>query len=372
MSAAIPPNVLSDPRFKAARKLMKTGRVTEGPVEIFATLLEECINKYSDSSLEAATCFYEYGNALFRAVGNQSESISEDRQSDSLSEPEKPREVAANAAQARLASKAKNKDTEVTTDLTNGTHISDQGNLKRASYLEVEKEAENVSIEEVAGSEEQESSNQIENQSTVDDCTLALEMMENAYSIFEEKLNQNPDNDWILHQLPRTLQGIGDVLRELPSKKADAADAYSRALPYLEEFVNRHSKDSLELNALQDRRLLAEGNVLVADALLECEAEKDVVTSETKDILVKADERVDFARGYYDKARDELQEAVFLMGRIAATGADLGTHKEDMCFAATLLMGVGEALAAYDEETAASSNTENEAIKPVAKKPKTK
>ena len=37
------------------------------------------------------------------------------------------------------------------------------------------------------------------------------------------------------------------------------------------------------------------------------------MTTESKDVLVKAAERVDYARGYYDKARDELQETVLLM-----------------------------------------------------------
>ena len=93
-----------------------------------------------------------------------------------------------------------------------------------------------------------------------------------------------------------------------------------------------------------------EANILVAEALLACPKDEDVITTETKDLLVGAKERVDYARGYYDKARDELQEAVFLMGKIAASGADLGMEKEDICFAATLLMGVGETLAAHDDD----------------------
>jgi len=366
---------------------MKTGRVNEGAVDIFATLLEECINTYSDSSLEAAACFYEYGNALFRAA----ESISTDGvESNSLSKPDNPKEAAANAAQARLESKQEiSKSSSKTIDENTGEDRKKLGNLSNSEKLAIpykiegtsgtseeenSKPAENTSRKNNQGNEESEeerNNDEIENQSSGDDYTLALEMMENAYGIFEEKLTQHPNNDWILHQMSRTLQGLGDVLRVLPGRTADAADAYSRALPYLEEFVKTNSKDSLELNSLADRRLLVEANILVAEALLECEAGKDVVTSETKDILVMADERVDFARGYYDKARDELQETVFLMGRIAATGADLGTHKEDICFAATLLMGVGETLAVHDEEIQ-SNSTEDKAITPIAKKHKSK
>lgn len=40
------------------------------------------------------------------------------------------------------------------------------------------------------------------------------------------------------------------------------------------------------------------------------------------------------------------------MGRIAASGKDLGNEKEDVCFLATLLMGVGTTLAEFDEKGA--------------------
>ena len=40
----------------------------------------------------------------------------------------------------------------------------------------------------------------------------------------------------------------------------------------------------------------------------------DVVTSETHDTLAPAAECVDYARGYYGKARDALQEAIVLWG----------------------------------------------------------
>jgi hypothetical protein len=69
-------------------------------------------------------------------------------------------------------------------------------------------------------------------------------------------------------------------------------------------------------------------------------------------LIVSAAERVDYARGYYDKARDELQEVVLLMGEIAAQGGDVGKEKEDVCFAATMVMGVGTNLAQIDEEAA--------------------
>jgi len=46
---------------------------------------------------------------------------------------------------------------------------------------------------------------------------------------------------------------------------------------------------------------------------------------------------------------------VFLMGKIASSGQDLETEKEDVCFLATMLMGVGNTLADLDEAASASS-----------------
>jgi len=75
---------------------------------------------------------------------------------------------------------------------------------------------------------------------------------------------------------------------------------------------------------------------------------------------VPAAERIDYVRGYYDKARDELQEAVLLMGRLASQGHVVNEEKEDVCFVATLVMGIGTMLAEYDEQqeeqTAAASS----------------
>jgi hypothetical protein len=75
-------------------------------------------------------------------------------------------------------------------------------------------------------------------------------------------------------------------------------------------------------------------------------------------LIVSAAERVDYARGYYDKARDELQEVVLLMGQIAAQGGDVEQEKEDVCFIATMVMGVGTNLAQVDEEAAEQEPTQ--------------
>ena len=153
-----------------------------------------------------------------------------------------------------------------------------------------------------------------------DDVQLALEYMETAWSILDQ-YSENPSsydknyNSWAKEQIPRFLTGIGDVLSAM-KRHADATDAYLRALghrqKHLSEFTS--SNDEASLDFLQCRRRLVETNVLIAEELLACPPEQDVVTTESKDVLVSAAERVDYARRYHDKAQDELQETVLLMG----------------------------------------------------------
>jgi len=191
-----------------------------------------------------------------------------------------------------------------------------------------------------------------------DNGALALEMMENAFAIYDLNVNNeegsepSPYRDWMGHQIPRVLTGIGDVL-EFQGKHGDAVDAFTRAIPYRERQLDS-CKQLNTLTELKCQRLLTESFVLVCEALLRCPKDQDVRTTETGDVLVKANERADFVRGYYDKARDELQETVFLMAKIAASGTDMGTEKEDICFLSTMLMAVGQDLAELDEANAAN------------------
>jgi len=178
------------------------------------------------------------------------------------------------------------------------------------------------------------------------DVDLALEMMETAFSILDQNYEDGKNNSWMEDQRPRFLVGIGDVL-SFQNKHADAADAYIRAIP-LREAAVASANDKNTLDYLKKRRLLTETFVLVSEELLACPKGEDVVASTT--LLVTGTECVEYIKGYYEKAKDELQEAVFLMGRIAAAGIDLQSEKEDICFLATMLMGVGNALADIDEE----------------------
>jgi tetratricopeptide (TPR) repeat protein len=228
-----------------------------------------------------------------------------------------------------------------------------------------------------------------------EDVLLALEMMETCWSILDQYVSSSNSTtapasasevdyvDWATDQLPRVLTGLGDVLSNL-GRHADAADAYLRALGLrqaaLQERFDASALDawlaqpssggrngsallsSNQRDRLVDwlvcRRRIVEANVLIAEELLahgEAEgggAGRDVVTTETQTVLVSAKERVEYARGYYESSREQLQEAVLLLGQLKAKLPDhepLEEEKENVCFAATLVMGVGEALAALDE-----------------------
>jgi hypothetical protein len=335
------PKVTDDPRWKAARALVEAGN-SAGAVDMFATLTEEAIARYSETSLEAAVCYYEYGNALLRSSQSKME----------MAEEEEEEEESSNAFDNN------EKDGKL--------HVSDEKDKATAvinHHSIVEKNIRQTDESNSKSIDSEPSTVDVSNRQN--DFELALEMMENAFSIYEERQTiQASPTEWIKLQLPRVLQGLGDVLREL-DRKADAVDAYCRALPYRIESIQNHPKeDDLSIEHLKNRRLLVEANILIAEALLECDPDSDVMTSETKQLLVSAKERVDYARGYYDKARDDLQDTVFLMGRIAAAGKRDGfaKEKENICFAATLLMGVGETLAAYDEEN------QNQIDQPLPKK----
>ena len=126
------------------------------------------------------------------------------------------------------------------------------------------------------------------------------------------------------------------------------------------------------MDFLRARRLLCEANVLVAEALLHCPIGEDVVLSETGDVLVQAEEIMVYAQGYYDQARDELQETVYIMGRMAPRTAagvaeeeskEFATEKENACFCAQMLGGVGNMLAERDGEEEKSGDSEGPGAK---------
>ena len=208
-----------------------------------------------------------------------------------------------------------------------------------------------------------------------DDITLALEMMENAFSILEDYADNDIEQEtaskkyskWVKDQIPRILLGIGDTLSAL-GRHGDAADAYSRSLEIRQTMLQEFDKDDNTIEHLIAHRKVVEATILIAEELLSCPSNEDVITTETQSLIVKAQDRISYIRGYYDKARDALQEAVFCMGNLAARNVDLGQEKEDVCFLATLVMGVGESLASIEEDEDKEGETTE--IEPVKKKAK--
>lgn len=347
-------------------------------VEIYATLLEETTQQYGSTSIETAPAYYEYGNSLLRAATKQQMAVSaveeEDDDDTETKTEQKEQQRSAAAAAAESRQQPSNRKEEEN---------------KKPAAVEVEVIKSNDDEPE---NDEQQHEGKSNDGDDREDLNLALEMMENSFSISEEYNDtigkgeeDNGTNDinkyseWVKGQLPRILLGIGDTLSTL-NRHADAADAYSRALELrkirLQEFAdsregsNSDQQKKYTIEHLQAYRMVCEANILIAEELLSCPEDEDVLTTETQSLIVKAKERVSYARGYYDQARDALQEAVFFMGSLPRN-VDLGREKEDVCFLATLVMGVGESLAAIDEKedeaatAAAKNNTE-----PVKKKAK--
>lgn len=334
LSTSPTPSITSDPRYRAARRLIASGRSADGAIEMLATLVEEARSKYGEDSVEAAAVYYEYGNSLFRAV-------------------------------------EKRKDDEKV----------------------IMRDASTAKANEKRGMTDEE---------------LALELMENAFAIYDQYYDEAVDKDgnekedgeanrtvtvdtslvpWVEEQLPRVLGGIGDVLTAL-GRHPDAVDAYTRKAQHLDDALRdlserKGDKDGEEigLDFLRALRILCEANILVAEALLRCPLGQDCVLSETGDVLVEAKELVDYAQGYYDQARDELQETLYIMGRMASKSSgdnvpeevsrEFATEKENVCFCAQMLGGVGNLLAARDEEQEkGKTDNKSDGNGPDAKKPR--
>jgi len=354
------PAVVRDARFRAGRTLIATGRSSQA-VATFATLLQEARLKYGDSHLETAPAYYEYGNALFRSWQRQQEESEkegeEGKERDDQTNPDEEttkdssqqldrRALAAAAAERRNAS-------------VKSTSASDDKNINKVNQ---------VAVSSNGGGREsvtEDSATAASSTSQTDDVVLALEMMENAWSLLDQSLTDDASShlykEWISEQIPRVLIGLGDVLSAL-GRHPDSVDAYLRALKYRQEDLSRQlttAEQTDELQLLISRRRVVEVYILIAQEILECPRNQDVVTSESKDVLVKAKDIVEYAHGYYDKARDELQEAVLLMGKLVGGGLELKEEKENVCFAATMIMGVGGVLAELEDELPKEADATN-------------
>lgn len=339
------PVVTRDPRFKAGRNLIQKGLAAHGAVEIFESLTEEVGTKFGESSIEAAPAYFEYGNAILRAVNRQKMEAEEEE----AEQAKDPKEEAAKAAETRLQ------------------QSKDDARHQNSKPKTEEKETASAKISTAAAAAGDCISDSGENDEDDEqsDIKLALEMMENAYSIMDEENKVDKGGkygDWIKEAIPRALLGIGDTLSTL-GRHADAADAYSRALEWYQENLESFSKDMMSMEHLNAHRRICESTVLIAEELLFCPEGEDIVTNETKSLIVKASERIEYISGYYDRARDALQETLFFMAKLAASGTDIAIEKDEICHLSTMIMGVGMGLAEAQER-----ESNGRASEPVQKK----
>ena len=405
------PVVMRDARFRLGRALVTSGKAEEA-ISVFANLLEHARqtfanhedNTHNHQLEECAIAYYEYGNALLRSyqqhlqqvedehdeTGAAAESAEEDtitNATDTNNAAVDRRTAMAQAAEKRMASLSnKNVKDEPITTISTSTDIQSEPEAARSSRPDTHSPQSQQKEEEEDGKPtatvssslntadiKQEEADDGDDQEAVDDeeeddLTLALEMMETAWSILDKYVHQTTTMtttlvrkypNWCAEQLPRFLTGIGDVLGEL-ERHADAADAYSRALQLRQEQQQAQSTNTTAspITQLAHKRKIVEAYVLIAQEFLACPPGLDVITSETQTRLCPAHERLAVARGYYDQARDQLQDTVVLMGELVATkqsGPTTTSHtsleeeKENICFASTLVMGVGMQLAEQEE-----------------------
>jgi hypothetical protein len=352
------PKITKDPRFRAARKLIESGR--DGAIDMFGMLLEEARTKYGEASIETAPAYFEYGVALFRESQRQQEAareIEDDQKPAAVETPDTDKSEPKEKSSEEAGDDAENDDKE------NGGEEEENGE---------EEEGEN-------NDDDDEEEDQAEPEEE-DDLELAFSMMETAFAVYDNyvqlaKSSPKASSDYLEWaervQLPRILSNIGDLLSAM-GRHADAADTYTRELLYRDLNLARYENKEMSMEELVDRRKSVEANVLVATELLACEPGQDVITTETQSCLVKAAEREEFAGGYYEQARDQLQETVYLMAKLVAAAkddkekAELQKEKENVCFASTLVMGVGEQLAALKEQ---ATEKEKE-LEPAKKKAK--
>jgi hypothetical protein len=398
--------ITSDARFRLARSLMTSGGGGGGnssdnlekAIDIFASLLEDCRNRHGETSLNAALCYFEYGNALFRAVVRRKPMDGDETTNNDDNESEGDKKPAAKPG-ASAASRKRSLDDDNTKE-TDDTALSN----KKAK-------TENTDEDDNDDTDE-------------DDVALALEMLSTSFSIFDwhstwddDGTKTAPDEDekqYSLTQIPRILCTIGDI-HSYCGKFGNAVDAYCRALPYRENACKERQEankgESLSVEGLKCQRLLVETYALVAEALLACKEGEDVVCVDDQEVeeaeeeeedannrtatakksgknkegkvLVAAKDRIDFAQSHYETAREKLQDIgkltcfwalciliasfllqaklcclkhiirryiyfqtkqVYQMGKMAAAKIDLGDEKKDIGYLVMMLVGVGNSL----------------------------
>ena len=260
--STVQPKVVNDPRFRAGRRLIEEGKAHFGAVEMFEVLSEQSAAQFGEESVEAATAMFEYGNALFCAF--------------------------------RLRVEQKTDHTESSGESYGGTKIekNDEEDLLLAKDLmETSLVIHQRYVEETEGSK---SLNEI------------IERQSDSNEKYESYL------EWSRDQIPRILTTIGDICA-FKNLHIDAFYFYLQASPLRESSLKSekdkyHSRKTVTKNIITAQRHAVEINILSAEALLACPTDRDIVPSVTNEVLIKSTDIVDLANGYYQNARDGLQE----------------------------------------------------------------
>eukprot|EP01083_Nonionella_stella_P216277 777626_1 len=181
--------------------------------------------------------------------------------------------------------------------------------------------------------------------------------------------------DWVRDQIPRVLIGIGNVM-SFRGDHSQAVESYLNAIPYREETLEyvmhpeapRMVTVTNQLELLRCHRLVVEVHVLIAEELLFCPKGQDVKSQfhlgangsihdglhekVAKIVIVKAAERLILAKNYYEQAKDQLQDLVFMMAKIEQEENSIlvpDSDKKSICHLATMLMEVGIALSTNED-----------------------
>eukprot|EP00523_Entomoneis_sp_CCMP467_P008954 CAMPEP_0168722536 /NCGR_PEP_ID=MMETSP0724-20121128/2648_1 /TAXON_ID=265536 /ORGANISM="Amphiprora sp., Strain CCMP467" /LENGTH=431 /DNA_ID=CAMNT_0008769211 /DNA_START=1 /DNA_END=1296 /DNA_ORIENTATION=+ len=414
------PLVCRDGRFRAGRALMTSSSSSNGnnnsnkekAIDLFGNLLEQVRQSYGDDHVECCAAYYEYGNALLRNVQQQNEEHQDEEEEEeqqptqdpSLSSSSDKRAAAARAAERRLQSSTSAETlkemSQNPSDLSKkpAAAAATAGTKVQSEPPHEDEEDPNDNSDEANNEKDEEENDDDEDEEEDTDLLLALEMMDTAWCILDLYMNGDGNNnnnnnnktyrEWGNESLARFSTGIGDTLSAL-GRHADAAGAYLQALEHRQKELRRyknsnndHPKDSVSLADLTRHRKIVETLILLTEELLACPAGHDVVT-ETKAVICKAADRISLAQSYYEQTQQAQQETVLLMAQAAAKGAgekdskiakkkEWEQEKENVCFASTLVMGVGLQLAALDggepPNTSSSQNGEEEDSKPPATK----
>lgn len=400
--------ITSDARFRLARSLMTNGgggggndddSSLEGAIDIFASLLEECRRSSGETSVDAALCHYEYGNALFRAVVRRTEQqhLENSGGSDELNSEDGDKKPAAKppiAVESATTTGKRSLDDNITMQ---SDSVPSNKKIKTTENIENNHDGDDSSDEE-------------------EDVSLALEMLSTSFGIFDWHVNDattattttEEEREFALTQIPRVLNCIGDI-HSHRKQFGNAVDAYCRALPYRENNASKkkhHATNNnnnneegeggrLSVEELTCQRQLVETYALVAEALLACKEGEDVVCiydqeedddnaglkkdeKKTKKsiVLVSARDRIEFAQSHYETAKEKLQEIgtcdqlcfcnkcfichercthnslqlsltsilVYQMGKMAAAKIDVGDEKKDIGYLVMMLVGIGNSL----------------------------